>query len=159
MCLVTYWIFLATQRDQRQNEDLRQNTVDFKREICQMLIDFPQPPCKICQGWPCDGHQINLRVLRGGGLGGRKNILFEVKEKSTPKRLHAKLYVRVAPNHTPLSPLGGDLRFENGSRGKRVWVNPWVIIAKYATKAATSTLSKPQQKMWKIINSATLWPE
>ena len=70
MCLVTYWIFLATQRDQRQNEDLRQNTVDFKREICQMLIDFPQPPCKICQGRPCDGHQINLRVLRGGGWGG-----------------------------------------------------------------------------------------
>ena len=29
------------------------------------------------------------------------NNLFEVKEKSTPKRLHAKLYVRVAPNHTP----------------------------------------------------------
>ena len=63
------------------------------------------------------------------------------------------------PITPPLSPLGGGLRFENGYWEKRVWVNPWVIIAKYATKAATSTLSKPQQKMWKIINSATLLPE
>ena len=46
------------------------------------------------------------------------NNLFEVKEKSTPKRLHTKLYVRVVPNHTPLSPLGGDLSLKTAT-GKK----------------------------------------
>ena len=30
-CVVTNWIFLATQRDQKENEDWRQNMVDFKK--------------------------------------------------------------------------------------------------------------------------------
>ena len=34
-CVVTNWIFLATQRDQKQNEDWGQNMVDFQSEICQ----------------------------------------------------------------------------------------------------------------------------
>ena len=33
--VVTNWIFLATQRDQKENEDWGQNMVDFQSEICQ----------------------------------------------------------------------------------------------------------------------------
>ena len=115
-CVVTNWIFLATQRYQKENEDWRQNMVDFKSEIRQTFDWFP-PPCKICQRlatWPLVGHQINLGVLRRGDL--PFCILWE-----------------------------GDLGFENGCWEKRVLVNPW-LMAKYATKAASSTLSDPPNK-------------
>ena len=71
LCALTKWDLLASQRDQKRNEDRRQNTVDFGSEICQTFDWFP-PPCKICQGastmWPLVGHQINLWVLRMEGI-------------------------------------------------------------------------------------------
>ena len=35
LCALTKWDLLTSQRDQKQNEDRRQNTVDFGSEICQ----------------------------------------------------------------------------------------------------------------------------